>query len=79
MVEGSAPLSASSMRMLSKSPSVAACVEMMMLNGASCAPTAVSRASYSADRGPRTRPSSSWMIRLGDRPKAVVASADNAR
>ena len=41
----------------------------------SCAPTAVSSASYKGERGPRTRPSSSWMMKLGDRPKAVVASA----
>ena len=37
------------------------------------------RASYNGDRGPRTSPSSSWMMRLGDRPKAVFASADRAR
>ena len=44
-----------------------------------CAAVAVSSASYNAERGPRTCPSSSWITTAGDRPKLVPASADSAR
>ena len=52
---------------------------MMTDKGLSCAPVAELKSFVHSDRGPRTSPSSSWMMRLGDRPKAVFASALNAR
>ena len=48
--------------------SVGAWVEITMLRGSACAPIAVSKASYSSERGPLTWPSSSWITKTGDRP-----------
>ena len=52
---------------------------MITESGSSCAPAAVSSASYSSLRGPRTWPSSSCTTNAGDRPYAVLASAESAR
>jgi hypothetical protein len=54
------------------------CVEMMMESGSSCAPVAVSNASYNWDLGPTTCPNSSCTIKTGDKPKDVFASAESA-
>src|SRR4051794_34370685 len=78
-VLGSWPAIASSIRIESRSASVRAWVEMMIESGSSWAPVAVSRASYSSERGPLTWPNSSWMIKTGDNPYAVEVSADKAR